>query len=365
MSRHARIATAVTEAQNTTKDQEEFPIVCETCLGPNPYVRMLRMTNDRSCKICDRIFTCFRWCPGPNARYKVTEICPACAKAKNVCQTCIFDLQYGLPVQVRDALLKKKDRIELPSSSHGKDFILTNIETQMEENDIHGPLPQYSEQNNLILEAVARRDPYYDRNRAKICTFYIRGACTRGKMCPFRHEMPTVNELANQNIKDRYHGNNDPVATKILDRISDLQNNNKQLQPPDDETICTLFLSNIPDTITNEYLQEHFSQYGEISSLKYLQNKHCAIVTYLYRSSAEEAIVRTNGYVKVDDTLIRVAWTKKREANTNSEISTNNSELPSIPPPEILPKDMHTLRYTSMEPDYVPTTKRPKLPPGL
>jgi hypothetical protein len=30
----------------------------------------------------------------------------ACAKEKNVCQTCLLDLQHGLPVQVRDSLYK-------------------------------------------------------------------------------------------------------------------------------------------------------------------------------------------------------------------------------------------------------------------
>ena len=33
-------------------------------------------------------------------RYKKTEVCQTCAKTKNVCQTCLLDLEYGLPVQV-------------------------------------------------------------------------------------------------------------------------------------------------------------------------------------------------------------------------------------------------------------------------
>ena len=32
--------------------------------------------------------------------------------------------------------------------------------------------------------------------------------------------MPVTGELANQNIKDRFHGNNDPVAKKMLNRFS-------------------------------------------------------------------------------------------------------------------------------------------------
>lgn len=38
---------------------------------------------------------------------------------------------------------------------------------------------------------------------AKVCSFFAKGACTRGAECPYRHEMPTTGELADQNIKDR------------------------------------------------------------------------------------------------------------------------------------------------------------------
>ena len=37
---------------------------------------------------------------------------------------------------------------------------------------------------------------------------------------PIRHEMPVTGELANQNIKDRFHGSNDPVAKKMMARFS-------------------------------------------------------------------------------------------------------------------------------------------------
>ena len=46
----------------------------------------------------------FRWNPGAKARFKKTEVCQTCAKVKNVCQTCLLDLTYGLPVQVRKEL---------------------------------------------------------------------------------------------------------------------------------------------------------------------------------------------------------------------------------------------------------------------
>ena len=50
----------------------------------------------QECKICNRPFTIFRWCPGARMRFKKTEICQTCSKVKNVCQTCLLDLEYGL-----------------------------------------------------------------------------------------------------------------------------------------------------------------------------------------------------------------------------------------------------------------------------
>lgn len=46
-------------------------------------------------QICVRPFTVFRWCPGARMRFKKTEICQTCSKLKNVCQTCLLDLEYG------------------------------------------------------------------------------------------------------------------------------------------------------------------------------------------------------------------------------------------------------------------------------
>lgn len=72
----------------------------------------------QECKICNRPFTVFRWNPGQGGRFKKTEVCTTCAKIKGVCQTCLLDLEYGLPVQVRDAALGRKN--QAPSSDINK-----------------------------------------------------------------------------------------------------------------------------------------------------------------------------------------------------------------------------------------------------
>jgi pre-mRNA-splicing factor RBM22/SLT11 len=213
-------------------EASNFPILCETCLGDNPYVRMIRCHGAKECKICSRPYTGFRWQPGRKARYKTTIVCQSCARLKNVCQTCLFDLEYGLPVQVRDKFMEASQLVDLPDSRVNRDYMLQGIPTSA----AIGPLSSGSTGNALITNSssaaapystgdphpillrLARLRPYYKRNQARICTFWMRGACARGEACPYRHEIDEQHssELANQDIRDRYHGVNDPVADKIL-----------------------------------------------------------------------------------------------------------------------------------------------------
>lgn len=86
-----------------------------------------------------------------------------------------------------------------------------------------------------MLKQLARTDPYYKRNKPHVCSFFAKGECKRGDECPYRHEMPPQNELSHQNIQDRYHGHNDPVARKILATNAE----NRGLSPPDDITIVS------------------------------------------------------------------------------------------------------------------------------
>lgn len=74
-----------------------------------------------ACHISNRPYTVFRWRPGNDARYKKTIICQEVAKAKNVCQVCLLDLQYNLPVQVRrqGKALRTKRTTMLAASCEG------------------------------------------------------------------------------------------------------------------------------------------------------------------------------------------------------------------------------------------------------
>lgn len=160
----------------------------------------------KECKICCRPFTVFRWCPGARMRFKKTEICQTCSKLKNVCQTCLLDLEYGLPIQVRDAALKIQD--DLPRNEVNKEYYIQNLDSQMSKFDATQPSNSALKSKGAsdLLLRLARTAPYYKRNRPHVCSFWVKGECRRGEECPYRHEKPTDPDdpLADQNIKDRY-----------------------------------------------------------------------------------------------------------------------------------------------------------------
>ena len=68
-----------------------------------------------------------------------------------------------------------------------------------------------------------------------------------------RHEKPTDPDdpLADQNIKDRFYGTNDPVAEKLMKRYTAMP----KLEPPEDKTITTLYVGNLGEKITESDLK--------------------------------------------------------------------------------------------------------------
>jgi len=300
-------------------ETSEFPIVCETCLGDNPYVRMTKAEFDKECKICARPFTVFRWKPGSNARFKKTEVCQTCAKLKNVCQTCLLDLEYGLPVQVRDAAFPSGAQ---PVSDVNREWFANQAERQIE----YGQLSYGKAELKSQLEKVARHAPYYKRNVAHICSFFVKGECKRGTTCPYRHELPSDDpELANQNIKDRYYGKNDPVAKKILAKID-----SNSVEEPRDPNIKTLFIGGVTEDITEQDLRDVLYSFGEITEAKIVRPNSAAFISYSTREAAQSAVTQLHKNLVIKGHKLRIAW-QRPQAVDRSQNPTNPT--PSYPDP--------------------------------
>lgn len=157
-----------------------------------------------------------------------------------------------------------------------------------------------------MLERLARRSPYYQRNAPKICSFFVKGECKRGDACPYRHEMPRdpSDPLAHQNIRDRYHGTDDPLAEKILRKASAV----RRLQPPADTSITTLFVSDVDAAdITEQDLRGYFYQFGELRSIHIVPRQSCAFVAFATRAGAEAAAA-CDAMPIVKNHRLRLAW---------------------------------------------------------
>jgi len=290
----------------------DFPILCETCLGDNPYVRMTKETHGRECKICERPFTVFRWCPGAGMRFKKTEVCQTCAKLKNVCQTCLLDLEYGLPTQVRDAALGLTDK--MPTSDVNREYYTQNMEAALENGgglDQVGTLTSGSKTTSQggreLLAKLARTTPYYKRNRAHICSFWVKGHCSRGEECPYRHEKPgdPNDPLAKQNFKDRFYGTNDPVAAKIMKRSK----TTKSLEAPADKSIMSLYIGGVEvPFVTKQDLQDYFYQFGEIRTISVLQKQKAAFIHFTSRDASEKAAAAAYGNLVIKGRSLKVLW---------------------------------------------------------
>uniref|UniRef100_A0A336L330 Pre-mRNA-splicing factor RBM22 n=1 Tax=Culicoides sonorensis TaxID=179676 RepID=A0A336L330_CULSO len=344
---------AMSKTTNTYNRQNwedaEFPILCQTCLGDNPYVRMIKEKYGKECKICSRPFTVFRWCPGARMRFKKTEVCQTCCKLKNVCQTCLLDLEYGLPTQVRDAALKISD--DLPQSDVNKEYYIQNIDAQLKETD--GTVAAGTVGKSLaasdMLAKLARTQPYYKRNRPHICSFWVKGECKRGEECPYRHDKPNEPDdpLSEQNIRDRYYGVNDPVADKLLKRAASLP----RLNAPEDKTITTLYVGNLGDHITEVDIRDNFYQFGEIRTVSLVPRQQCAFVQFTKRASAELAAEKTFNKLVMGGKKLSIKWAHSQAKQGPPKVPKGNPAVENIPglPPQIpLPPPMQPSDYVVM-----------------
>ncbi|KAI3915311.1 hypothetical protein MKX01_035570 [Papaver californicum] len=295
-------------------ERSDFPILCNSCYGDNPYVRMTKNEFGSECKICTRPFTVFRWRPGRNARYKKTEICQTCSKLKNVCQVCLLDLEYGLPVQVRDTAFAIDSNDSIPRSDVNREYFAEECDRRarmgIDYESSYGKAPP----SNTILK-LQWRAPFYERNQATPCTFYAKGACNRCAECPYRHEMPTTGELSKQNIKDRFYGVNDPVAAKLLKKAGEMPS----LAPPDDESIKTLYIGGLDARVTEKDLIDNFYSYGEIESINILLSRPYAFVTYRTREGAEKAAEELSNKLVIKGLRLKLLWGKSQALKAKLE----------------------------------------------
>ena len=329
-------------------DKADFPILCETCLGDNPYVRMIRANMDSECKICSRPFTVYKWKAGTDGRVKSTIICPNCARMKSACQTCLFDLVTGLPLQVRDTILKKHGIQPGMEVARPQSDTMTQYQADLNAKALAngaGMSPLASQ----VLQGIGKSGPDYRRNRTRICSFFIKGTCNRGELCPFRHEQSDHTDitLAAQNIKDRYYGTDDPLAQKILDKVHDPKN--AQTTGAD---VSTVWVSGVlPEKkITEQDLKDHFYSFGEILKIRIVPTSKCAFVEFVSHDEASRAIETLRNNLVIRGQFLKVGWAKPQNPNAAG----NRKQQYATEPTQVMPPPPGFVPYNPTAPGAPP-----------
>lgn len=341
-------------------ERSDFPIICESCLGDNPYIRMTKANYDKECKICTRPFTVFRWRPGRDARYKKSEICQTCSKLKNVCQVCLLDLEYGLPVQVRDTALSINSNDSIPKSDVNREYFAEEHDRRARAGLDYESSYGKERPNDTILK-LQRTTPYYKRNRAHICSFFIRGECTRGAECPYRHEMPVTGELSQQNIKDRYYGVNDPVALKLLSKAGEMPS----LEPPEDESIRTLYVGGLDARVSEQDLRDNFYAHGEIESVKMVLQRACAFVTYTTREGAEKAAEELSNKLVIKGLRLKLMWGRPQAPKPEGDVVSDEARQQAVTHSGLLPRSVISQQQNQFQPPGTFASQDQQPPPQM
>ncbi|KAK3996383.1 Pre-mRNA-splicing factor slt-11 [Cladorrhinum sp. PSN332] len=305
-------------------ESTDFPSVCENCLPTNPYVKMLKEDYGAECKLCTRPFTVFSWSGEGRAhgRKKRTNICLTCARLKNACQCCIMDLQFGLPIVIRDKAL------ELiapgPQSEINREYFAQNNERAIEEG--RAGVEEYEktdEKARELLRRLAQSKPYFRKGRELDQEGNLVSGGPSGSGSALGGNAAVGAGLGGPGpIRSRDSRAAAAVGARPgAGRRGPLGANApppgpKDWLPPADQSIMSLFVTGIEDDLPEYKIRDHFKTFGKIKSLVVSHMTHCAFVNYETREGAERAAAECKGRAVIAGCPLRVRWSQPKAIGT-------------------------------------------------
>lgn len=309
-------------------ESTDFPSVCENCLPENPYVKMLKEDYGAECKLCERPFTVFSWATDrAHGRKKKTNICLTCARLKNACQTCIMDLQFGLPIVVRDKALQMA--AAGPSSDVNKEYFAQNNERAIEDGN-HKSLEQYGtaeEKGRELLRRLANSKPYFrkgwevDEQGNRIGGRPSGGGGGAGPgNAVVGAGVAGPGPIRTRDSRAAVAVGAGPGRRKgVFPSTSQLPPGPKDYLPPADKSIMSLFVTGVEDDLPEHKIRDFFKEHGKIKSLVCSHMSHCAFVNYETREAAETAAAACQGSAVIAGCPLRVRWGQPKPIGTMSK----------------------------------------------
>jgi len=245
---------------------EDFPIICESCLGPNPYVRMIKSDMAKECKISGTPFTAFRW-QGALRRWKETIVCSAVAREKNLCQSCLNDLEYAVPFHVRDAVMDALGEEVVAKSDVAKEY-------------------EWANKRQRIVDGEAGGHDTYEKLQDHVEKLRELAALEPGPVVWHKRRETPLTADEQEKLRQR----------KAAER-----------RPPEDKSVTSLYIAGMPPTVSKAELLPYFMPYGEVASVSVDAQRLAAIVTFRERKAAEAACTAMHNNFTINRTRLRVS----------------------------------------------------------
>jgi len=341
---------------------DDFPMLCANCLGDSSFVRMMKLPSFSACRITGRPFNVFRWRPSKGEPYKQTIICYEIATEKNICQCCLNDLDYNIPMALRDSFercaTENSDSVAAPTSEVNQEYHFNEQLAKREQEENTSKVTPSLRFLELVQDASnADHNKMLYKNLPTLCHGWLKGQCNK-RPCTFRpccgiNVFPELCDLFSQaevdqvaldckkgkKIDSKYH-------QALLKMFQEQQQEalSKVLAPPEDKSIVTLFVVGLPPNVTGVEISDLLKEYGDISKVKILGKNPRAFVEFKSRVEAENTIERTGGSITLRTKRLTLGWAAKKKSvdiiphiEDQVQVLHKDEPLAAKPLPEILP----------------------------
>lgn len=221
----------------------------------------------------------------------------------------MLDLSFGLPITVRDAALKMV--APGPTSSINREYYAQEHERELEEG--RGAVEEYEktdEKARDLLRRLANSEPYYKKQRRLEASGEEEKPTPQPKQIGYGPGPIRTNEGRRGGTS---RGARPPTGGKRpFPGTSQLPPQPKDILPPSDPNITSLFVTGVEDDLPEHAVRTFFAPFGTIRSLICSHRAHCAFINYATREGAEKAAVVCQGKAIVQGCPLRVQWGKPK-----------------------------------------------------
>lgn len=239
-------------------------------------------------------------------------ICLTCARLKNCCQHCMLDLQYGLPITIRDAALKMV--APGPQSSINREYYAQEHEKEIEEG--RGAVEAYEKSDEKAMELLKKlaQSKQYGRRPVE-----DDGAGSSMKALPAPEALggSAPGPMRTRDTRPRGEargGRPGPMSGRPAARPK--PPSEEDWLPPQDRAIKSLFVLGVEDDLPEYKLREFFAKFGTLQSVICSHRAHCAYINYVKRTDAEVAADACHGRAVVAGCPLKVTWGKPKTLDT-------------------------------------------------